>query len=153
MPSHRTSRRFNRRPAPFVFGLIALAVIALTVGGCSSSRQLVGPTWQLVGAAEKVPPWQTAIPTADQARYTITFANDGTASITADCNTVAATYTTAGTQLDITLGAATLVACPEGSVADQFLGALQLASSFSVHGNGLTMYLGNEGSIEFAAAS
>ena len=52
--------------------------------------------------------------------YTITFRKDGTLSGKADCNNFTGTYTqTSG--FDITLGASTMAACPEGSLDQQYL--------------------------------
>ena len=154
MVRNTRSRSSHRRAAaPALLVVLAVAFLALAVGACAAKgNKLTGPVWQLTGATEKVPPSETAIPAADQPRYAIKFADDGTAAITADCNNVTATYTTSGSQLDLTLGISTLAACPDDSIADKFLGALELATSFNVHGNGLTLYLGNEGTIELAAA-
>jgi heat shock protein HslJ len=132
--------------------VLAIVLVAPSVGACSAAGKLTGPVWQLTGGTEKVPPSETAVPAQDQARYTVTFADDGTAAITADCNNVTATYTTSSSQLDIRLGVSTLAACPDDSIADQFLAGLELATSFNVHGSGLTLYLGNEGTMELAAA-
>ena len=65
--------------------------------------------------------------------YTLTFGEDGQVSIVADCNTVAASYTIgADDTVTIELGASTLVACPEGSLADDLLTILDNASTYSL---------------------
>ena len=95
---------------------------------------LTGTTWEwveTVGATESVA-------VADPTRYAITFNEDGSAAIKADCNTVLGTYTTAedGT-LTIMLGPSTLMACPEDSQAAPFLAGLAAAASYSFDGSDL----------------
>ena len=95
---------------------------------------LTGTTWEwveTVGATESVA-------VADPTRYAITFNEDGSAAIKADCNTVLGTYTTAedGT-LTVMLGPSTLMACPEDSQAAPFLAGLAAAASYSFDGSDL----------------
>jgi heat shock protein HslJ len=140
-----------RRGGTRVALVVCLAVVALSAAGCNVfGNGLTGRTWQLAAVNEKVPPAQQVIAAADVGRYTIDFADDGTAQIKADCNQVAATYTTSpGGSITIAPGASTLVACPEGSLDTQFLTGLALATSYNVHGANLTMFVGNGGNIEF----
>ena len=127
--------------------------IAGVVAGCSLFRgELTGRTWQLTSITETVPAFQGVVPDADQARYSITFNEDGTAAIQADCNTVAATYTTDDTRITIVPGASTLAMCPEDSLGTQFVTALSGATSYNVHGSGMTLYILNEGRLEFTIA-
>ncbi|MCA9875971.1 MAG: META domain-containing protein, partial [Anaerolineales bacterium] len=78
---------------------------------------LTGTTWQWVSVTTPVD--ETAV--SDPSRYTITFSEDGTAAIKADCNNVVASYTTDGSSLSIVPGPATLAACPDDSLGDQFV--------------------------------
>jgi D-alanyl-D-alanine carboxypeptidase len=55
------------------------------------------------------------------ASYMVTFNEDGTLAIQADCNNVSGAYTLDGANVAIELGAATLAACPGDSRSDQFL--------------------------------
>lgn len=89
---------------------------------------LTGVTWEWVSLTT---PMET-ITAADPARYTITFNDDGTANVVADCNSVTATYT-AGTDstLAVVLGASTAVACPEDSQAGVFTAGLSNAAIYS----------------------
>jgi heat shock protein HslJ len=77
-------------------------------------------TWQWMSLSDPV--GETIV--NDPSRYTILFNEDGSASIKADCNNVGATYSADGSSITITLGAATLVACPEDSLDQQFLNGL-----------------------------
>ena len=78
--------------------LIALALgAAILVAACGSSDSaLVGKSWKLTGYTENVPAFQGVVPAADQARYTVTFNDDDTFNGTADCNQVAGTFKTSG---------------------------------------------------------
>jgi len=55
------------------------------------------------------------------ANYTVEFIPDGQVAIQADCNQVIGTYSVKGNQIDIELGATTLAACPDNSLADEYL--------------------------------
>jgi heat shock protein HslJ len=133
--------------------LVAAAALLLTIAasGCSILTDgLAGNTWVLTAITEQQPRIDHVVEPANLGRYAITFVNDGTAAIKADCNQVTATYeTTPGGGLEIVPGASTMAMCPDDSLAQQFVGALSLASSYNVHGNTLTMYLGNEGHMDF----
>ncbi len=87
---------------------------------------LTGVTWQWVSTTTAV----EQITVSDPTRYTILFNADGTAAIQADCNQVTATYTTSGSSISITLGAATLAACPEGSQDQLFTTSLANAAIY-----------------------
>jgi heat shock protein HslJ len=99
-----------------------------------------------------VPAFQGVVPPEDQSRYTITFNEDGTAAIKADCNNVLATYTTEETNISIVPGPSTLVACPDDSLSDKFVAGLSSATTYNIRPSGLTLYILNEGQLEFVAA-
>jgi heat shock protein HslJ len=147
------SRHQARRPLAALVTVVALAVLGSMLAACSIFGQgLTGPTWKLIAVSETVPYSRTEIAAADQARYTVSFADDGTATIKADCNTVLATYTSErGGQIRITPGPSTLVACPDDSKADQFLAGLAASTGYNVYGAGMSLYIGSEGTLEFAA--
>src|SRR4051812_34950055 len=97
------------------------AIAPLVAAGNVGGGGLVGPTWQVTAATTTVPAWQGVVPVADQQRYTISFANDGTAAIKADCNQVTATYTTTpGGTIKIVPGPSTMAMCPEDSMGQPF---------------------------------
>ena len=132
--------------------LIALAVGAIVLlAACSnSSGDLTGKVWQLTAITEKTPAYQGVVPAADQSKYTITFNTDGTFNAKADCNAVAGTYKTSGSNLTITLGPSTLVACPDGSFGDLFAHALGNAASYAIANDQLTITLKDGGTLTFA---
>ncbi len=130
---------------------IALAVGAIVLlAACSnSSGDLTGKAWQLTAITEKTPAYQGVVPAADQSKYTITFNTDGTFNAKADCNAVAGTYKTSGSNLTITLGPSTLVACPDGSLGDLFAHALGEAASYAIANDQLTITLKDGGTLTF----
>src|SRR6188474_2823047 len=105
-------------------GILTLAVGGLLLAACSSSSgsPLTGKTWQWTASTTTVPASQSVVP--DPENYTITFNEDGTWSGKADCNQVSGGYSTTGSNLTMTLGPTTLMACPEGSLDGLFLEGL-----------------------------
>ncbi|NKQ36434.1 MAG: META domain-containing protein [Chloroflexi bacterium] len=84
----------------------------------SEEPPLTGTPWKWVTFSDPVNGLQT-IPEAD--RYQMTLNEDGSINIQADCNQVNGTYTLEDGSIEIILGPSTLAACPEDSLADQFL--------------------------------
>jgi heat shock protein HslJ len=130
--------------------LVLVLGVAAIVAACSGGSGLTGKTWQLTAITEKVPAFQGVVPAADQPNYTIEFKSDGTFTAKADCNQLAGTYTTTGSNgLTILPGPMTLVACPEGSLSDQYVAALGKAASYAVASGQLTITLTDEGTLVF----
>jgi heat shock protein HslJ len=143
--------------------LFVLAIgIAAIIAGCSGSSGssapsassagggLTGKTWQLTAITERVPAFQGVVPAADQPNYTIEFKSDGSFSAKADCNQLAGTYTTSGTDgLAIVPGPMTLAACPPESLSSQYVAALAKAASYTVANGELTITLTDEGTLAF----
>ena len=134
-------------------GILTLAIGGLVLAACSSSSgsALTGKTWQWTGSTTTVPASQAAVP--DPENYTLTFNTDGTFSGKADCNQVSGGYTTSGSDLTLTLGPTTMMACPEGSLDGLFLEGLGKAASFTISGSDLTITDSDEGTMQFVAAS
>lgn len=131
--------------------LIVLAAAAiLLVAACSGGSSLTGKTWQLTAITEQVPAFQGVVPADQQANYTIEFKSDGSFTSKADCNSVSGSYTTTSDGgLTITLGPSTLVACPEGSMAPQFVAGLGNAQSYAIADDALTITLTDGGTAAF----
>lgn len=72
----------------------------------------------------------------DPTRYTVSFHDDGTVTIVADCNTALGTYTVDGDKIDIEVGPMTLVMCSEDSLSNQWVNDIDQAVSFSINDNG-----------------
>jgi D-alanyl-D-alanine carboxypeptidase len=94
-------------------------------------QDLIGKTLNL--SAVLIGGTQESKSPAEGSTYSVTFNADGTMNIVADCNTVMASYTTGDAgAIAIELGASTRVACPEGSIADEFLTVLGAATTINV---------------------
>jgi heat shock protein HslJ len=134
---------------------LALLVASSTLAACNVvGNGLVGPTWRVTAVATTVPAWQGVVPAADSLRYTITFANDGTAAIKADCNQVTASYTTTpGGSITITPGPTTLALCPPDSMGQQFVAALSSVNSYTVSGDNLTLRQPDNSRLELTGRS
>ena len=130
--------------------LLVLAIgVAAIVAACSGSG-LTGKTWQLTVITEKVPAFQGVVPADDQANYTIEFKSDLSFTAKADCNQLAGTYTTTGSDgLTIVPGPMTLAACPEGSLSSQYVEALSKAATYAVASGQLTITLTDGGTLVF----
>jgi heat shock protein HslJ len=124
--------------------LIALAIAAaVALAACSgSSSSLTGKTWQLTALTHRVANGLGVVPEADQANYTIEFKSDGNYQAKADCNQTSGTYTTPSNGgLTIEPGPTTLVACPAGSLSDEYIQGLTNASSYAIADGQLTITL------------
>jgi heat shock protein HslJ len=142
------------------FIALAFAVTAV-LAACSNSSSsagasggsgsgLTGKSWQLTAITEKTPAFQGVVPDADQANYTIEFKSDGSFTAKADCNNVSGTYTTTSSGgLTIVPGPSTLVACPEGSLAPQYVTGLGSAASYAIASGQLTITLTDGGTLVF----
>lgn len=94
----------------------------------------------------------TFVAPVDSDRYTISFAADGTFSARADCNQLSGTYRQLGRRLTLQSGPMTLVACPPGSKADDFI--QQLGAVVSQAGTDTALVLNlrqDSGSMVFEA--
>jgi len=111
---------------------------------------LGGVTWEWVSLID--PLGQTL--SSDPTRYTITFNEDGTANVVADCNSVFAEYQTDGVNIDISPGAGTLVACEPGSQDQLFLNSLIGGAAYTVEDGELFISLeGDAGTLMFRQAT
>jgi heat shock protein HslJ len=120
----------------------------VSCGGGTSG--LVGPTWQWTHLTENAPLAHSEV--SDPHLYTLTLGDDGSFHVRADCNTVAGTFVTDGDEITLTLGPSTLVACPEGSLADQYVDLLHTVDAFSVQGTDLRLELADAaGTMGFTA--
>lgn len=102
-----------------------------------AAENIVGKTYRLfqVVAAPGGPP-APAIPE----NYTITFDENGSLSVQTDCNQVSAEYVFGGGgAITITPATTTLAACPDGSIAEDFVQWLGAANSYQVASEGLAL--------------
>ena len=130
----------------FILCLIPGILVACS-SGSSSGGSLTGVTWQLTNVKFDGQSTNSIISEPDQ--YTITFQTDGTANVKADCNMAHLSYTTNGNQLTIKAGPMTLVYCGTASLSNEFVQALQEATTYTVQGSTLTINSGSNGTMNF----
>jgi heat shock protein HslJ len=95
----------------------------------AETPQLVGPTWQWESFFD-VATGKNSFDIANPENYTVTFMEDGTAAMQADCNRAAGTYTVNGASLTVEVGPVTLAACGDDSRGAQFLINLTSAGTY-----------------------
>lgn len=116
-----------------------------------AQTSIVGTTWwwQSYSSADGV---AEAVPNPEN--YALTFNADGTISLRADCNQGTAAYTLNGSEIRITPGVMTLVACPPESLSDAFLAHLAAVTTAEHMGASLLLSPGANGEVlYFVAAS
>jgi heat shock protein HslJ/LysM repeat protein len=106
-----------------------------------STGSLVG-SWQWTNFSD---PKNGPSDIADPENYVITFNEDGTVSVRADCNNAQGTYTTDDSNITIELGPTTLVACEEGSRSSDFLKYLSFVAHYEMDGDNLRLDLAADG--------
>jgi heat shock protein HslJ len=148
--------------------LIVLLALSLLLAACTPATQI--PTVQPAEVATKAPaaapttvpaaqasltesPWlweeftnpvdQYQI--ADPASYILTFNDDGTVSIKADCNNASGSYTADGSSLKIDVGPMTMAACPPGSKSEDIVKFLGFAANYFFEGSDLYIDLMADG--------
>jgi heat shock protein HslJ len=86
------------------------------------------------------------IQVTDPLSYTLSLLPDGSLSFRADCNQGSGQYTLGdGRSISITIGAVTKVACPEGSLSEEYLDLLAKAAAYELSGGTLALELKDDG--------
>src|SRR5688572_8690712 len=115
--------------------------------GAVSDGTITGQPWRLV--AIRRPGSADEVVTADPS-YTVEFGVDGRYSGRAHCNSFTGAYERpAPGALQIRAGAATLVACPPPSIADEYLRALASVSEYQIGGAELRLSYNTGGELTF----
>ncbi len=97
-----------------------------------------------------------AMDVPDPAAYTLLLNDNDTFFFVADCNQGNGTYTLSGDQISLETGQMTLVACPEGSLSNDYLNHLTSVASFALVDGSLHLMPGMNGEVlvfEAAAAA
>jgi uncharacterized membrane protein/membrane-bound inhibitor of C-type lysozyme len=119
--------------------------------GPAADGTITGEPWRLVALRR---PGADAEPVAADQEYTVRFDADGRYSGRAHCNSFAGAYERPSpATVRIRAGAATLAACPEGSIADEYLRALASATSYRVSGQELRLSYATSGELTFVRAA
>lgn len=96
----------------------------------ASSPSLVGTTWEWVEFQDTAE--QNSFTVEDSSAYTLTFNDDETVSMQADCNQASGNYTLEGSSLSIALGPTTLAECGPESRYDEYLARLGEVASYVI---------------------
>lgn len=132
----------------YLFVLCLIPGILVACGSSSrSGGTLTGVVWQLTDVKFDGQSTSTTISQPD--KYTIQFQTNNTANVKADCNNASLGYTTNGNQLTITAGPMTLVYCGSDSLSNEYVLALQHATTYTLQGNTLTINSGTNGIMNF----
>lgn len=122
--------------------VLEAAVAALEEeAGRQAAETLPGTAWELAVrfSSEEL----SAIEIEDPTAYTLTFGDDGTIAVQADCNRVTAEYAVEGASgITIAPGIGTLAACPEGSYGEDFLAVLAEVERFETDEEQFVLYRG-----------
>lgn len=135
----------------WLLALIAIFMLSsVSMIMAQETASLVGVTWQW----EEFASGAEAFEVSDPQNYTITFNDDGSAFIRADCNRVFAQYTSESEgSISLMLGPTTLAGCPPGSLEQNFTAALSNVAVFSFTEDGglLLEAPADSGSLLFSA--
>ena len=107
------------------------------------ANPLVGVVWEWAALLKTKPAVQSVVP--DPSAYTVTFSDDGTVAIKADCNNASGTYTLDNDALTIQIGPVTRAACPPGSLSDLMLASLSKVGSYLIDGGDLILRTADTG--------
>jgi D-alanyl-D-alanine carboxypeptidase len=92
----------------------------------SAAPALTANPWQWVGFTSPAEQFKLDQPQ----NYLVTFQNDGTVAIKADCNNASGAYTADAGSMTIKVGPATMAACPDKSRSEQFVKFLGSAAKY-----------------------
>jgi heat shock protein HslJ len=101
-------------------------VVTADQGGSALRAALQANPWQWASFANAAGQYDVDMP----GNYLLTFHENGTVDIKADCNNASGTYTIDGIKISIQVGPMTLAACPPGSRSDEFLKDLGSAETY-----------------------
>jgi uncharacterized lipoprotein YbaY/membrane-bound inhibitor of C-type lysozyme/uncharacterized membrane protein len=127
---------------------VAIVLERVSAGAApASDGTITGEPWRLVAIRR---PGAAEVPVGPDPEYTVQFGADGRYSGRAHCNSFTGGYErTAPGELTISAGAATLAACPEPSLGDEFLRALASVTSYEVSGDELRLTYNTSGELRF----
>ena len=111
---------------------------------------LTATAWMWVGFTDPIQQFSVDNPE----NYTLSFQDDGTLNIKADCNNATGGYTVDGSSIKIEVGPMTKAACPPESLSDQFIEHLGYAAIYFFEDGNLYIDLfADGGTLEFAPAA
>lgn len=124
--------------------------ISVTAPTTSTTESgIVGIVWQWVENAYSNDT-QTTVP--DPSTYTLALYPDGTVDLQVDCNRGGGTYTLDGSSLTIDVATMTRMACPSGTLSEEFVQSLNAAATYVMDGADLIINMAMDtGNMRFQA--
>jgi len=111
---------------------------------------LTATPWMWVGFTDPTQQYGVENPEG----YTLTFQDDGTVNIKADCNNAIGSYTLDGSSIQIVVGPMTMAACPPESRSDDFVKYLGFAAIYFFQDGDLFIdLLADGGTMQFSPLS
>jgi len=118
-------------------GILLSLCGVLALSGCQDFG--AQPIFGLRGTPWKLQSFETVdgdvITDLNGRTYSITFPDDSTAAVRADCNSCSAVYETAGSFMEVTVQSCTEMYCGPESLDEQFIDGLNRTTSFRLLGN------------------
>jgi D-alanyl-D-alanine carboxypeptidase len=102
---------------------------------------LVVAPWQWITFTNPMEQFEVEMPE----NYSVTFNEDGTLNLMADCNNASGSYTVGDSSLTIAMGPSTMAACPEGSRGDQLVQLMTGAAIYFIEDDTLFIDLMADG--------
>ena len=106
-------------------------ITATTPTTSTTESGIVGIVWQWVENTYSNDT-QTTVP--DPSQYTLALYPDGTVDLQIDCNRGGGTYTLDGSSLTIDVATMTRMACPSGTLSEEFVQSLNAAATYVMDG-------------------
>jgi heat shock protein HslJ len=128
--------RTNRRQV-VALSVAALGIVIPTTSSAAPRPQVSGGIPPFVWSLTSFP-GVGAI--TEPGRYTVQIMADGTVAVGADCNRAGGVWSGGDGAIDITVTLSTLALCPEGSLGDPFVQALDTVTGYTVSGGTLTLH-------------
>jgi len=97
-------------------------------GGSEMATTLTSHTWELGASVIN----GEVVEIDSPENYTLTFNEDGTVSIKADCNNATGSYSDDGTTLSVEVGPTTLAACPADSLSEEFINLVSMGGNYTI---------------------
>ncbi len=139
----------TQTPAPAAVAPAPVQEAPTAVPAQAQAEALTANPWQWVSFTGATEQFEVAMPES----YLLTFNEDGTVIIVADCNRAAGSYTDQAGSLTIEIGPATMALCPGDSRGEQFVTYLGSAARYFFQDGKLFIdLLADGGTLAFAPA-
>lgn len=110
----------------------------------AQADRLTATPWQWIALLDAS---QQIVATENPTDYTVSFGEDGTVTVNADCNQANGTYTRGDVALTITLDATTTAVCGADSRSEEFLGYLGAVANIGFDGENLALLMNPESGV------